>query len=230
MILSQYSVRSVKLLAAYLFLLWRPDKFCKINLTVERKRNIINGWYLYFPLHTVLHCCSPSIAVANTKAKHVMNPCEEFLPCSKMPCTASVSILEAKEIQNLSWLLETMKIRWDYLVINCATLNCCNKTDWQCIKGTVLKWVLERCLGPSQDYMTCPFFWNPPGFKLPNTNMLIASPALHLMYTVKTIKWKSTRKNFRKYLNLQSQLHYFPFILSLLPFKPNNKKSLNTLT
>lgn len=42
MILSQYSVRSVKLSAAYLFLLWRPDKFCKINLTVERKRNIIN--------------------------------------------------------------------------------------------------------------------------------------------------------------------------------------------
>lgn len=141
-------------------------------------------------LYTLLHCCSPSIAVANTKAKHVMNPCEELLPYSKMPCTASVSILEAKEIQNLSWLLETMKIRWDYLVINCATLNCCNKTDWQCIKGTVLKWDLERCLGPSQDYMTCPFFWNPPGFKL-HKSMLLSSPALLLTYTVKTIKWKS---------------------------------------
>lgn len=102
-----------------------------------------------------------------------------------------VSILEAKEIQNLSWLLETMKIRWDYSVINCATLNCCNETDWQYIEGTVLNWVLERCLGPSQDYMTHPFFWNPPGFKLHNKSMLSTSPALHLTYTVKTIKWKS---------------------------------------
>lgn len=102
----------------------------------------------------------------------------------------SVSILEAKEIQNLSWLLEMMKIRWDYLVINCATLNCCSETDWQCIEGTVLNWALERCLGPSQDYRTCPFFWNPPGFKV-HKSMLLTSPALHLTYTVKTIKWKS---------------------------------------
>lgn len=117
----------------------------------------------------------------------------------------SVSILEAKEIHNLSWLLETMKTRWDYLVINCATMNCCNETDWQCIEGTVLNWVLERCLRPSQDYMTCPFFWNPPSFKL-RKSMLLTSPALHLTYTVKPIKWKS--KNIQQWKTSESTWIY----------------------
>lgn len=65
-----------------------------------------------------------------------------------------VSILEAKEIQNLSWLLETMKIRWDYLVISCATLNCCNETDWQVYRGNssqLSSWKMLRSISGLHD-------------------------------------------------------------------------------
>lgn len=214
MILSQYSVRSVKLLTAYLFLLWRPDKFCKINLTVERKRNIINGWYLYFALHTVLHFCSLSTVVANTKAKHVMNLCEELLPCSKMPCTISFCFhfrskrnslfkLTSGNDENTMKLLghqlcHTELLQWNRLTVYRG--NSSQLSSWKVLRSIsglhdmsiLLK---STWIQTSQEYATHQ-----------------SSTALHIHREARQMKEQNypTRRNFRMYLNLQSQLQYFP--------------------
>lgn len=90
-------------------------------------------------------------------------------------------------------------------------------------------WVLERCVSPSQDYSTCPFFWNPPAFKV-HKSMLLTSLALHLVYTVKTIKWKS--KNIRQGETSEStsiyKANFNIFPMCLLPFKHTNKNYFNT--
>lgn len=232
MILSQYSVRSVKLLAAYLFLLWRPDKFCKINLTVERKRNIINGWYLYFALHTLLHCCSPSIAVANTKTKHVMNPCEEVLPCSKMPCTASFCFhfrskrnskfkLTSGNDENTMRLLGHQLCHTELLQWNRLTVYRGNSSQ-------LSSWKMLRSISGLQDMsilLKSTWFQSSQEYATHQS-----STALNVHSEDHQMKEQKYPTRSRKYLNLQSQLQYFPYIITLLPFKHKNKKSLRILT
>ena len=115
-------------------------------------------------------------------------------PRSKMLCTASLCFhfrskrnskfkLSSGNDENTMRLLghqlrHTELLKWNRLTVYRG-------------KNSQFFWVLERCVSPSQDYRTYPFFWNPPAFKVHNKSMLLTSPALHLMYTVKTIKWKS---------------------------------------
>lgn len=143
----------------------------------------------------------------------------------------SVSILEAKEIQNLSWLLEMMKIRWDYLVINCATLNCCNETDWQVYRGNssqLSSWKMLRSISGLQDMsilLKSTWFQSSQEYATHQS-----STALNVHSEDHQMKEQKYPTRSRKYLNLQSQLQYFPYIITLLPFKHKNKKSLRTLT
>lgn len=129
----------------------------------------------------------------------------------------SVSILEAKEIQNLSWLLETMKIRWDYLVINCATelLQWNRLTVYRGNSSQLSSSKLLRSISGLQDTsILLKSTWFQSSQQEYATHQ--SSTALNIHSEDHQMKERKypTRRNFRKYLNLQSQLQYFPYIIT----------------